>query len=301
MQSFRTNLVNKVLNSSERGLGGLDLAALDSMSRKFEDFVGKLGETYPGHDDESYMEWLFKVRNLPSNVAGPAPWVDYMKVHHETWSTLYKPLRELHFEHGCSEHVMALADMEKLGVFKSNEIPQFNTINQYLKSKTNFKLVNVGGMINARTFLYGLAHSIFFSTQYIRHHSVPFYSPEPDIVHELMGHVPLLSNKNFANFTRSVGQMAINADDDLIDLLAKVYFFTVEFGVVDNKIIGAGILGSCKESEKVGKRIGKFEDWNLEKVLEKEITLSDYQACYVDVGSVENLKKIFDEIRAKFE
>ena len=120
-------------------------------------------------------------------------------------------------------------------------------------------------------------------------------------MHELMGHVPLLSNKNFANFTRAVGQMAINADDDLIDLLAKVYFFTVEFGVVDNKIIGAGILGSCKESEKVGKRIGKFEDWDLEKVLEKEFTLSDYQACYVDVGSVENLERIFEEIRAKFE
>jgi phenylalanine-4-hydroxylase len=291
----KLNPMNSTLNSFH------SISMLDSLPKTFEDFVSKLGDSYPGASDKQYMSWLLKVRSRCSKVLDPVAKVEYSSIHHSTWETIYKPLRELHYEFGCKEHVKSLSELEKLGIFKRNEIPQFENINRFLKTKTGFKLVNVGGMINARTFLYGLAFGVFYSTQYIRHASVPFYSPEPDVVHELMGHVPLLANKNFASFTRKVGQMALDADDQLIDLIAKVYFYTVEFGVTQDKIVGAGILGSCKESERVARKGDFFEKWNLDKILAKELTLSKYQPAYFDIGSIENLEKIFEEFNERFD
>ncbi|OMJ94920.1 hypothetical protein SteCoe_1780 [Stentor coeruleus] len=268
---------------------------LDIFPKQYEDFVSKLGSEYPGYNDPIYMNWLKKVRNAPSRI-GKVNKVEYNSDHIQTWSTLYSKLRELHYEFACEEHIENLRELEDYDIISSNEVPNFVKINKYLKHKSGFQMVNVGGMVEPRIFLYGLAFKVFYSTQYIRHKSVPFYSPEPDIVHEVMGHVPMLANKEFAKFSQGIGRKALGAPDDVIDILGKVYFFTVEFGILSDKVFGAGILGSCKELEHVGTGKGKIDEWNLEKVVKQNLTLSDYQPQYVDVGSLSNLKDIFAEV-----
>lgn len=122
-------------------------------------------------------------------------------------------------------------------------------LTQVLQRETGWQIRPVAGLLHPRDFLNGLAFKTFHSTQYIRHKSNPMYTPEPDICHEILGHIPMLADPEYADLVHALGMASLGASD--IWHLTKLYWYTVEFGVVregsEIKAFGAGLLSSFGE------------------------------------------------------
>jgi len=110
----------------------------------------------------------------------------------------------------------------------------------------------VPGLVPTRTFYGALAERCFLSTQYVRHHSVPFYTPEPDIVHEIIGHANMLASPSLADLYEKAGRASLRAASDAaLEFFSRVFWFSLEFGVVredgELRAYGAGLLSSYGE------------------------------------------------------
>lgn len=115
------------------------------------------------------------------------PRIQYTDNEIKTWSIIYNKLLPLIDQHACNEYKDLFVLLQQNCGYSDKNIPQLQDISDFLRDTTGFNIRPVTGLLSARNFLYGLAHRTFFSTQYLRHHDKPLYTPEPDLVHELMG------------------------------------------------------------------------------------------------------------------
>jgi phenylalanine-4-hydroxylase len=161
------------------------------------------------------------------------------------WRLLVERQSALARQHACGEFVDGLA---ALGI--GHTIPDFAAVNPRLQALTGWRIVGVPGLIPDAVFYDHLAHRRFPVTVWIRRRAELDYLVEPDLFHDFFGHVPLLSNPVFADYMQRYGQRAMEAGAQ-IDLLARLYWYTVEFGLIRTraglKIYGAGILSSARE------------------------------------------------------
>jgi hypothetical protein len=165
--------------------------------------IVQLDQNHPGFRDADYRSRRNHIAQqaLRWRPGDPVPDVEYTDVEQSVWQTVWKNLSPLHGLHasaeykGCSERV----------TFSRARIPQLREVNQKLAGTTGYTMVPVAGLVTSRAFLGNLRFDQFLSTQYIRHHTVPLYTPEPDIVHELVGHAATLADPGFAALNRAFG------------------------------------------------------------------------------------------------
>lgn len=231
------------------------------------DFIGKriLSEgdgiqevDHPSFKDKEYRARRDMIAQVALNYRINDPEIPSIKYNENelgVWRYCYPKLKALLKTNACEETNKTIEDMEKnVPGFSESEIPQLGAISNFLESKTGWRLKPVGGLLTQREFLNGLAFKIFHSTQYIRHHSTPEYTPEPDIIHELVGHAPMFAHQDFADFSQEIGLASLGATEIELKRLAALYWFTIEFGMCldsngKKKAYGAGIMSSFGELE----------------------------------------------------
>jgi len=228
-----------------------------------------LPEDHPGFSDVLYRGRRDEIASIANSYkfGDVVPDVPYAREEHIIWESINIQLEALYGRYACAEYKECYASAG----FDRTAIPQFATINKVLKP-FNFSVSPVAGLVSPREFLTTLSNSTMLCTQYIRHHSIPEYTPEPDVVHEILGHCIFFLNKDLASLNRLFGQAAKVATDEGIEKLIRLYWHTVEFGAcMENdggtrvKAYGAGLLSSIKELLAVGDiPIRKFDIGDME-------------------------------------
>lgn len=268
-----------------------DLPAFTDMP--FED-IEELHLDHPGANDEEYRKRRDHIASCAKKFreTGLITDIDYNDEEQGIWRHVASRLEQLHRKHASAFYLQAKND---LGI-SDDRIPQLSEMNRRLKHTTNFRLAPVEGLVDTRAFLSWLSWRTMLSTQYIRHHSRPDYTPEPDIVHEAIGHIPMFTNANFADYSQFIGHGARVANDEQLEELGRLYWFTVEFGMVEEeggvKAYGAGLLSSFGELEHAFSDEVERRTFDLEQVINTPYDYSDMQPILYVVPSYAELKEV---------
>jgi phenylalanine-4-hydroxylase len=251
-----------------------------------------LDRDHPGFSDPVYRRRRDEIARLARGyrAGGPLPAVEYREDEHQVWRTVWRELEPLHRARACRAY---REGTERFG-FDRNAIPSFAEVNARLSTLEGFALAPVAGLVQPGLFLEQLAQRRFLATQYMRHGSTPLYTPEPDVVHEYIGHVGALAHPGLAELNVAFGHAASRAHDPArIEALIRVYWYTLEFGILEEDgriaVYGAGILSSFGE-------LGRFETearlrpWDLEEIVATPYDPTDYQRVLFVAPPMERLR-----------
>ena len=273
-------------------------AELDRIANNTLEAGAALQADHPGFADRAYRTRRAEVDRLARDYrhGGDFPVVEYNRTENETWRVVYRRLASLRRRYACAEYRRALADLERHCAFGDARVPQGRDVSAFLEARTGFRLRPVAGLLSARDFLAGLAFRVFFSTQYVRHGSKPFYTPEPDVCHELIGHAPMFADAAFAALSQEIGLASLGATDEDIERLSRCYWHSVEFGILREggqvKAYGAGLLSSFGELEHAcaGTSAATFVDWDPAVAALRAYPVTEYQPVYFVAESLQDAK-----------
>ena len=214
--------------------------------------IVQLDPDHPGFRDASYRARRNQIARLameyqPGTQIPDAP---YDAKEDQLWQSILQIIEPQHRRRACQEYLDCIA---RLGLPR-DRIPQLSEVSAKVERISGFRLEPVAGLVQPRVFLESLANGVFLCTQYIRHHSTPLYTPEPDVVHELLGHAVTLASERLAELNRLVGRaVKRTSSSEALERLSRVYWYTLEFGVLieeyEVKAYGTGLLSSAGELE----------------------------------------------------
>ena len=200
-------------------------------------------------------------------------------------------LAPLHERFAHSEY---LVGKERLGL-PADHVPQLAEVSERLVPLTGWTYVCAPGLVPLRDFYADLGARTFNSTQYLRHGSQPLYTPEPDIIHEVIGHANQLASPRLAAITEAAGQASLRLESDAaMQLVADVFWFSIEFGVMheggDLKAYGAGILSSFGEIQEFGQM--EIRELDLADMGTLNYDITAYQPVLFAARSMDHLEDV---------
>ncbi|MFC9433227.1 phenylalanine 4-monooxygenase [Nocardia sp. NPDC057030] len=216
------------------------------------DVTVHLSDEHPGVHDADYRARRNAIAALALDYAPgkPVPQIDYTAEEQQVWRIASAELARKHQTYACAEVLEAAARL----ALPEDHIPQLNEVSGALVPLSGFRYAPAAGLVPLRQFFGSFADRTFHSTQYIRHHSAPLYTPEPDAIHEIIGHANQIASPRFAAIYEAVGAAVGRLEtEQALKFLANVFWFSMEFGVVreagEVRCYGAGLLSSYGEIE----------------------------------------------------
>lgn len=221
--------------------------------------------------------------------------VEYTEEENSTWSVLFARQSQVITNRACDEYIRGLEILE----LPKDRVPQCHEVSMALQKVTGWSIAPVSALISFDQFFSLLANQQFPAATFIRRKEELNYLKEPDIFHEIFGHCPLLTNPAYADFTHTYGKLGLKATHVERVLLARLFWFTVEFGLINThqglRAYGGGILSSieetvyCLESEKP-----KRKAFELREILHTPYQIDAIQPLYFVLNSFEQLYQLID-------
>jgi phenylalanine-4-hydroxylase len=262
----------------------------------------ELAGDHPGASDPAYRERRNHIaaRAVAWKPGEPLPRIEYTEAEHEVWRIVSRELAPKHEKYACREFRTAAAALQ----LPKDHIPQLDEVTAGLQPLTGWTYHAAAGLVPLRDFLGSLGDRVFHSTQYIRHGAMPLYTPEPDLIHEVIGHGNLLASPRFAAIKQAAGEAAKRVEtDDALQFLADVFWFTIEFGVMreegEIRAYGAGILSSYGEIEEF--RGAELRPLDLLDMGTLEYDITKYQPVLFCADGMAELETVIGGFFAGFD
>ena len=221
-------------------------------------------------------------------------WSQYTPQEHAVWKTLFERQSKLLPGRACDEFVHGMQDLP----IGPDQIPNFEQLSETLSQRTGWQIVAVPGLVPDDVFFEHLAHRRFPAGHFIRKPHELDYLEEPDVFHDVFGHVPMLMNPAIADYIQAYGEGGLRAKRlGVLEKLARVYWYTVEFGLVKQpdglRVYGAGIASSATET------VFSVEDdspnrvaFDLERVMRTNYRIDDFRETYFVLDNLNDLLEL---------
>ena len=250
----------------------------------------ELPTDHPGFSDQAYRARRGHIAAVGAayRPGDPIPDVEYTSEENEVWRIVSQQLARQHRTHTCQEYLLGTDRL----VLPTERVPQLREVDAHVHALSGFHIRPVPGLVPTREFYGALAERAFLSTQYVRHHSVPFYTPEPDLVHEIIGHANMLASATLADLYMEAGRASARTTSaEALEFFSKVFWFTLEFGVLFEegslKVYGAGLLSSYGELETY--LDAEVRGWNLVEMGTRGYDITRYQPVLYASSSFEQM------------
>jgi phenylalanine-4-hydroxylase len=252
-----------------------------------------LAHDHPGANDPQYRSRRNEIAAaaLKWRPGERAPLIDYTDEEQEVWRTVCRELAAKHARYAVAEYRQA---KQRVGL-PTDHVPGLDEVSALIGAASGWHYLPAAGLVPLAEFYGALADRRFYSTQYVRHPAVPLYTPEPDIIHEVIGHGHLLATPTFGELHRLAGFASRRLrDEENLRFLSRVFWFSLEFGVVQEegelRAYGAGILSSYGEIEEF--RSMELRPLDLIEMGTADYDITAYQPVLYSAGSVAEVVEV---------
>lgn len=224
---------------------------------------------------------------------------EYSSEDFEVWKILYERQMPQLQRVAANEYLKGLNNIE----FTGNAIPNIAETNKLLATQTGWQLMVVPGIIKEPDFFNLLSQKKFPATTWLRKKEQLDYLPEPDMFHDVFGHVPLLTHFHFTQFFNAIGTLGVQylQHENIVAMLGRLYWFTIEFGLIKTnkelKIYGAGIISSYSETQSSISTQPIHLPYNVEAIMNTNYENDHIQDTYFVIDSFEQLYHSIDTIK----